>query len=61
MACMILTRMGHVIKMTSSSAKIFFSFYALYSGIDFLSITAIFFAPIIHRLLHTLHIEEIYS
>ena len=58
MACMILTGMGPVVQMTSSSAKIFSSLYALYSGIAFLSITAVFFAPIIHRLLHILHIEE---
>jgi hypothetical protein len=43
--------------MNSSSAKLFSSIYALYSGIAFLSITAVFFAPIIHRLLHILHVE----
>lgn len=58
MACMILTGMGPVIEMNTSSAKIFSSFYALYSGIAFLSITAVFFAPIIHRLLHILHVEN---
>jgi hypothetical protein len=58
MACMILTGMGPVIEMNSSSAKLFSSFYALYSGIAFLSITAVFFAPIIHRLLHILHVEK---
>ncbi len=58
MACMILTGMGPVVEMTSSSAKLFSSFYALYSGVAFLSVTAVFFAPIIHRLLHILHVEE---
>jgi hypothetical protein len=58
MACMILTGMGPVIEMTSDKAKIFSSLYALYSGIAFLSITAVFFTPVIHRLLHILHIEE---
>lgn len=58
MACMILTGMGPVVEMTSPSAKLFSSFYALYSGVAFLSITAVFFAPIIHRLLHILHVEE---
>lgn len=57
MACMILTGMGPVIEMNSSAGKIFSSIYALYSGIAFLSITAVFFAPIIHRLLHILHVE----
>lgn len=58
MACMILTGMGPVVEMTTPISKIFSSFYALYSGIAFLSITAIFFAPIIHRLLHILHVEN---
>jgi hypothetical protein len=58
MACMILTGMGPVAEMVSPSAKLFSSFYALYSGVAFLSITAVFFAPIIHRLLHILHVEQ---
>lgn len=58
MACMILTGMGPVAEMTSPTAKIFSSVYALYSGVAFLSITAVFFAPIIHRLLHILHVEK---
>jgi hypothetical protein len=58
MACMILTGMGPVVPMPTNGAKLFSSFYALYSGIAFLSITAVFFAPIIHRLLHILHVEE---
>lgn len=58
MACMILTGMGPVVDMISPEAKLFSSIYALYSGIAFLSITAVFFAPIIHRLLHILHVEE---
>lgn len=58
MACMILTGMGPVAEMTTPTAKIFSSMYALYSGVAFLSITAVFFAPIIHRLLHILHVEQ---
>lgn len=57
MACMILTGMGPVAEMTTDGAKLFSSFYALYSGLAFLSITAIFFTPIVHRLLHILHVE----
>ena len=58
MACMILTGMGPVVEMTSPTAKIFSSIYALYSGVAFLSITAVFFAPVIHRILHILHVEQ---
>ncbi len=57
MSCMILTGMGPVVEMTTEKAKLFSSFYALYSGVAFLSITAVFFAPIVHRLLHILHVE----
>ena len=61
MASMILTGMGPVAEMTTNGAKLFSSFYALYSGIAFLSITAVFFAPIIHRLLHILQVERGYD
>lgn len=57
MACLILTGMGPVVEMKTRAAKLFDSFYALYSGVAFLSITAVFFAPIIHRLLHILQID----
>ena len=57
MSSMILTGMGPIGDMPNATAKIFSSFYALYSGIAFLSITAVFFAPIIHRLLHILQVE----
>jgi hypothetical protein len=58
MTCMILTGMGPVAEMTSNTAKLFSSFYALYSGVAFLSITAVFFAPIVHRVLHILQVEK---
>jgi hypothetical protein len=58
MACMILTGMGPVAEMKTNGAILFSSFYALYSGLAFLSITAVFFAPIVHRVLHILHVED---
>jgi hypothetical protein len=57
-ASMILTGMGPVTEMTTISAKVFSSFYALFSGIVFLTTIAIFFAPIAHRILHKFHIEN---
>ena len=57
-ACMILTGMGPVAEMQSTTAKMFSSVYALYSGIAFLSTIVIFFAPIVHRLMHIFHMEE---
>ena len=57
-ASFILTGMGPVDEMTTVAAKLFASFYALFSGIIFLSTVAIIFAPIAHRLLHLLHVKE---
>jgi len=56
-ASMILTGMGPVDKMPNDAAKVFSSFYALYSGVAFLSIFAVFFAPIFHRFLHQLNVD----
>lgn len=57
MSCMILTGMGPVEAMMSDSGKMFSSLYALYSGLAFLSISALFLAPVFHRILHILHVE----
>jgi hypothetical protein len=56
-SAMILTGMGPVDPIHSTSGKLFASFYALYSGIAFLSMTAILLAPIIHRGLHSFHLD----
>lgn len=58
MSAMILTGMGPVSEITTTSGKLFSSFYALYSGVAFLSITAVFFAPMVHRVLHILQVEK---
>lgn len=58
MACMILTGMGPVVEMKTDSSKFFSSIYALYSGVAFLSIVGVFLTPIVHRILHVLHIEK---
>ncbi len=55
---MILTGMGPVDPMKNDAAKWFASFYALYSGVVFLSTVAVFLAPIVHRFLHKHHLDE---
>lgn len=55
---MILTGMGPVDPMKTDSAKLFASFYALFSGIAFLTTVAIFLAPFVHRLLHKFQLED---
>jgi len=57
-AAMILTGMGPVVKLTTTPAKLFASVYALFSGIAFLSTVAVFFAPIVHRFMHIMHLES---
>jgi hypothetical protein len=57
-ASMILTGMGPVNTLTSDAAKLFATFYALYSGIVFLAATGVFFAPFLHRVLHRMHATE---
>lgn len=55
---MILTGMGPASEMPSDSAKIFASFYSLYSGVAFLTTSGIMFAPLVHRILHLLHVDD---
>ena len=57
-ASMILTGMGPVDPLKNDSAKWFASFYAIFSGVAFLSTIAVFFSPIVHRFLHQLHLDE---
>ena len=54
-ACMILTGMGPVNALRSDGAKIFGSFYALYSGVAFLTTIAVVLVPVLHRLMHKFH------
>jgi hypothetical protein len=56
-ASMILTGMGPVDPMTTTSGKLFASAYALFSGVAFLSSVGIFVVPIAHRFLHHFHLE----
>jgi len=57
-ASMILGGMGPVNPLTNTSAKVFASVYALFSGLVFIAIMGILFAPIMHRMLHTFHMDE---
>jgi hypothetical protein len=56
-ASMILAGMGPVDPIHSTAAKLFASFYALYSGIAFLTMVAVLMAPLVHRFLHKFHLE----
>ncbi|HRE67505.1 MAG TPA: hypothetical protein PLM56_07810 [Cyclobacteriaceae bacterium] len=57
-ASMILTGMGPVDAMKNDAAKWFASFYSIFSGVVFLSTVAVFLSPMLHRLLHRLHVDD---
>ena len=58
-ASMLLGGMGPVgeLQNWSASGKIFASVYALYSGLIFLIVACVLFAPLFHRLLHHFHLD----
>lgn len=57
-ASMILGGMGPVGDLPSDAAKVFASFYALFSGLVFISVMGIVLAPAAHRALHLFHLDE---
>jgi hypothetical protein len=57
-ASMILGGMGPVGDLPSDEAKWFASCYALYSGIALLGTVAVILAPVVHRMLHLLHLDD---
>ena len=57
-ASMILGGMGPTNELKTIGGKLFASFYALFSGIIFLIIAGVLIAPVAHRFLHRLHLEE---
>jgi hypothetical protein len=54
-ASMILGGMGPVATLHSTNAKLFASFYALFSGLVVIGVAGIVVAPFAHRMLHSLH------
>lgn len=57
-ASMILSGMGPVVEIKTTGGKWFSSFYAIFSGVVFITNMGIILAPAIHRLLHRLNVEE---
>lgn len=56
-ASMILGGMGPVDALKTEAGKVFAGCYSLFSGLFFLVVAGIMFAPIAHRLLHKFHFE----
>lgn len=57
-ASMILGGMGPIQAPHTVAAKLFASFYPLFSGLAFIAIAGLMIAPVAHRLLHRFHWEE---
>lgn len=58
-ASMILSGMGPVVDIKSIGGKWFSSFYALFSGVVFITNIGIILAPAIHRFFHRFHLESV--
>jgi hypothetical protein len=57
-ASMILGGMGPVDPIRTAGGKSFASLYALFSGLVLIGAASILLAPLLHRLLHRLHLDE---
>ena len=57
-AAMILSGMGPLAQLQTSAGKLFAGLYALYSGLAVVMIAGIIFAPVVHRFLHHIHLEN---
>ena len=58
-ASMILSGMGPVAEIKTIAGKLFSSFYAIFSGVAFITNFGVLIAPLAHRFFHMLHAEDI--
>lgn len=56
-ASMLLGGMGPVGDIPTDGGKLFAAFYALYAGLVFIASAGVLLAPVLHRLMHSLHLE----
>jgi hypothetical protein len=57
-ASMILSGMGPFGPLQTDAGKLFAGFYALFSGLAFITTAGIILAPVAHRLIHKFHLES---
>lgn len=57
-AAMILSGMGPVGELRTEAGKLFAGAYALFSGLFVVIATGFVLAPVLHRVLHSFHVEE---
>jgi hypothetical protein len=56
-AAMLLGGMGQVGDVTTQGGKVFAALFALYSGLVLIAVTTLILAPVLHRVLHSVHLE----
>jgi len=57
-ASMLLGGMGQIGNITTTSGRVFSAFFAMYAGLLLIAVTTIMIAPVLHRILHRIHLEE---
>ena len=57
-ASMILSGMGPVVTIQTNAGKFFSSFYAIFSGVVFISSIGVLIAPSAHRFFHSMNLED---
>jgi hypothetical protein len=57
-AAMLLGGMGPVNAPITEGGKLFAGWYALYAGLIFLVVAGVLGAPVVHRVLHRFHLDE---
>jgi hypothetical protein len=57
-AAMILSGMGPVGELKTSGGKLFAGIYAIVSGLLIVIATGFILAPVLHRVMHILHVDE---
>jgi hypothetical protein len=57
-AAMLLGGMGPIHVPATASGKLFAGLYALYAGLVVLAAAGLLMAPVLHRVMHTLHWDE---
>ena len=56
-AAMILSGMGPVTELKTTAGKLFAGVYAIFSGLFIVVATGFVLAPLLHRVMHALHVE----
>jgi hypothetical protein len=57
-ASMILGGMGPVAQISTDAGKIFAGSYALFAGLLFVLLSGVVLAPVLHRVLHAIHVDD---